>query len=143
MSKMKRLVGILLVVFMLFSTATVTAAAGNSGKGDVSIQYVGMSSLTAGLSINSYGLASCSGSARLSNNTYSVYLTVVLERYSGGVWSQVTYWTASGSGYSGASIYQNYYVSSGTYRVRATAAVFDSFGNIVESGTTYSTTQSY
>jgi hypothetical protein len=105
------------------------------------VDFISILTLSAGLSINGVGLSTSNGSVTLSNNTYHVYLTVILQRYNSGTWSTVTYWTSDGYGYGGTSIEEDYYVAHGTYRVRSTATVYDQYGSFVEQATIYSATQ--
>jgi hypothetical protein len=141
MKKLKRTAVLLLVVLAL--TAGTAAAADLDAAGDYGVRYSGIQSLSASLDISGAGLADCTGSVTLSNNTYRVYLTVALEQLTGGGWSTVTYWMSFGTGYAGTYLAQSYYVSSGTYRVRSTATVFNAQGGFVEQGTVYSPIGSY
>ena len=144
MKKIRRTLGILLVVMILLSGTTVLAV-NDTDKDDglYGLDYVGIATLYGGLSISGTGLATCSGSVRLSNNTYTVYLVVALEQYSGGSWSSVAYWQNSGSGYSGTDVVAYRYVAHGTYRVRSTGTVFDQYGSFVEQASVYSPSRTY
>lgn len=82
------------------------------------------------------GKASCSALATTTKSGYSTQVTAELQKLD-GTWKKVTSWTASGS-YE-AEVDEVYYVASGnTYRVKATAKVYDASGVLKETATTYS-----
>ncbi len=143
MKIIKKTVGVILAVVIILSAGTTTLAAEADKADAYGVRYTAIQSLTAGLTINGAGLATCGGSVTLSNNTCTVYLTVALEKSEFGGWSTVTYWMSSGQGYTGTLICQPHYVSSGVYRVRSTATVFDSGGGFVEQATVYSSIDTY
>ena len=144
MKKMKRTIGLVLVVMILLSSGSAVMAANDLESDSVySVQYVGLQTISASLSINGFGIASVGGGATCSVSNYTVYLTVALEKLSGGSWSTVTYWTSSGTGFVGTSISQQYAVARGTYRVRSTATVFNAQGGYVEQASGYSASVTY
>ena len=143
MKNLKKTIGILLAVMILLSTMSTAVAGDTDSKDEYGVRYTGIQVLSTGLSINGWGRAACTGDVALSNNTYTAYLTAILQEWTGTSWSNVTYWTSSGSGYTGTSIFEYYYVSSGMYRMRTTATVYDSGGSFVEQATIYSNIVSY
>ena len=89
--------------------------------------------LSGGLSIDSNGLATCSGLVIPSKSTTRTFLTVTLEKYNNGSWAVIESWTNSGSGIASISKTGKQYVSRGTYRVVVNAKVYDtSSGELLE-----------
>lgn len=87
------------------------------------------------------GKASCSALAATTKSGYSTQVTAELQKLD-GTWKHVTSWTASGS-YE-AEVDEIHYVASGnTYRVKATAKVYDANGVLRETATTYSEEVNY
>ena len=106
--------------------------------------FIAIAVLSAGLTINSWGQATCSGSVSPNNNTYTSYLTVSLQRSNGdGTWSQVTSWSGSGVGLAGVTLTNYYYVGSGTYRVCSAAFIYNSQGVYLDSALCFSSTVIY
>ena len=105
-----------------------------------SIQYNGTDCITASLTISSSGLASCSGTITLSYSSYSADMALDLQRYSGGSWHSVKSWSASDV----TSMHKSYYVTHGySYRVVASATVYNASGYYVESPSATSPTVYY
>jgi len=89
--------------------------------------------LSGGLSIDSYGLANCTGLIIPSNSNTRTFLTVTLEQYNNGSWAGIESWTNSGSGIASISKTGKRYVDRGKYRVVVNAKVYDSFsGSLLE-----------
>lgn len=99
--------------------------------------YVGISNLSASLSISSLGKASC-GAATYNNGTYDVTLTIALKQDG----STIKSWNvATEDGFN--SIEKTYYVTSGhSYQVVVTATITAS-GSYINSYNAYSTTVKY
>ena len=93
------------------------------------------------LSIASSGYADCYSRVNLSSSSYSATLTMELQRQSGSTWNKVNSWSTSGRDL--ISIGKGWYVTSGTYRVKATAQVYSSSGSLLETATAYSVTVNY
>ena len=74
-------------------------------------------------------------------NNYKVYSTVTLEKVSQNGMDAVKSWSGSGTG--SAHVSQSCTVSSGTYRVKTSATIYDNSGKYVESVTEYSTLRVY
>ena len=102
--------------------------------------YDSTASISAGLSISSSGLASCSGRIRLSESSCYANLTLQLQKYTSNGWSPVYTWTQSNA----TSISGSRYVTSGyNYRVICSANVYTSSGTYVESPSATSSTVYY
>lgn len=96
-------------------------------------RYSYITMLSGGLSIDSNGLATCSGLVIPSKSTTRTFLTVTLEKYNNGSWAVIESWTNSGSGIASISKTGKQYVSRGTYRVVVNAKVYDtSSGELLE-----------
>ena len=103
--------------------------------------YVDLIMIAASCNISSSGLASCYGYAETATTSYTVYLTLELQRYNNG-WNTIKTWSTHGTRY--AELSKNRYVSSGYYyRVVATATVYTSSGNYVESASATSPNRYY
>ncbi|WP_368294542.1 hypothetical protein [Dehalobacter sp. TBBPA1] len=113
------------------------------GSGTISPLFTYILQLNVGLNIDSSGKAACMGDVSLYSGTNRVDLTVQLQKFNGSSWSAIKTWTSSGVGMPGTTILQNYYVVSGTYRVSATAKVYNSSGTLLETVTAYSPTSTY
>ncbi len=93
---------------------------------EVTPRHIGLFSVTGSLYISSDGKATCKGSARLKSG-YTADLTMELARDG----DPIKTWTTSGSGT--IKLDKTYYVTSGhEYTLTATATVYDSSGNVVE-----------
>lgn len=96
-------------------------------------RYSFITMLSGGLSIDSYGLAACTGLVIPSKSTTTTFLTVTLEHSKNGSWVEIESWTNSGSGLASISLTGKRYVSRGTYRVVVNAKVYDtSSGELLE-----------
>lgn len=144
---MKRFVCVIMS-FVLALSLSVPAFADNqstvgNSPNQIHLDYVNISALNAGLSIDSSGRASCTGNVTLYNRSNTVALSVQLQRYSSGGWSNVKSWSISAHGNTPAEIVNSYYVTSGKYRVSCTAKVYNASGSLLETQTAYSATQTY
>lgn len=145
---MKRLVclGILVLTVVFFAVPAYAAAevVQNTGtQGVITPQYTYISLLSPGLSINSSGKANCQGFASAYDDSHTTRLTVELQKSSASGWSTIKSWSASATGTSIAGIEENYYVVSGTYRVCATAKIYNASGTLLENKSAYSNTVTY
>lgn len=105
--------------------------------------YVDIATLSAGCTINSNGLATCTGYVVTAHSTYTVYLAVSLQRYNNGLWQRLAGpWYNSGTQVT--SVYKQYYVTRGHYyRTAVSATVYDANGNFIEAPTIYSSSRYY
>jgi len=93
--------------------------------------YQNITVLAGGLSIDSNGLATASGSVTPSNSNSTTTLTVELQRQSGNSWLREASWSNSGSGTRTIAQQGQRFVVRGTYRVVATAVVRCSSTNTI------------
>ena len=137
--------GILVLMTVFFTVpAYATDGTKNAGaQGIIMPQFTYISVLIPGLSINSIGTATCAGLASAYNSSHRTILTVELQKSNAGGWSTIKSWSASSTGASLAKIEEDYYVARGTYRVRATAKVYNASGTLLESQSLYSDTVIY
>lgn len=144
---MKRIISAGLFVFMVMLSVLPVYASGvespGTESGIMSPQFTAILSMSAGLSINSSGKATCAGSVTPSSDTYTADMTVSLEKSTSGGWSSIKSWTGSGTGYAGAAIEAYYYVTSGTYRVCTTVNIYNSSKTLLETESFYSAEKKY
>ena len=121
---------------MLFRSRAVDIPDTDTG---IDPQYIMITLLDAKLDINNSGRATCSTKVTTAAPSgYSVTLTCELSK-DGTV---IKSWTTTGA--RSASLNKPWYVTSGSdYQVIASATVYDSAGNYVDSGTAYSDVVSY
>lgn len=144
---MKRFFCVILGCLMPF-VSVVPVYAGNEAlnvnpQGIISPQFTYISYLSPGLSISSSGLATCFGAGAGYFDSYKTVVTAELQKSSGGSWSTIKTWTASATGAAIASLEKEYYVAHGTYRVCATAKIYDTSGKLLESQSLYSSVVTY
>ena len=102
----------------------------------INARYSYITQLSGGLSIDSNGLANCTGSVKPSKSATSTDLKVTLEHYNNNEWNEVTSWTNSGSGMAMLTKSGKRYVDRGTYRVTVNVKVYDSSsGDLLEDET--------
>ncbi len=144
---MKKFICMGILIFMtVFAAVPAYAADGaeNAGtQGVITPQFTYISLLSPGLSINSSGRATCMGLASAYDSSHTTWLTVELQKSTGSSWSTIKSWSASSTGTSVATVYADYYVVYGTYRVCATAEVYNAYGTLLESKSLYSNTVTY
>lgn len=120
-----RAISLILMLGMLFSTATASQA---------QPRYVKIHTLTSELlGINWLGKANCCGSVTVLDSSCMVELYVELQQSDDGVngWTTIKSWSTTGSGE--LAIEENHYVSSGYYyRVVTCAMVFTASGAYIE-----------
>ncbi|QEY34748.1 hypothetical protein FL966_06590 [Caproiciproducens galactitolivorans] len=143
---MKKLVSVILLVLVVAFSSLPAYAAEKKADGQSGVvrpSFVNIMSLSAGLSINAAGKATCTGSVDLYDNSYTVKMTVTLQKYNGNGWSGVKSWSKNGKGNAGAQLSESYYVTSGKYRVCTTARVYNTAGKLVETESAYSAERTY
>lgn len=126
---LKRITASILVTTCVIGGNAVPVLAYDAGQaGVVEPCYVGVNSKSCSLTLSS-GTATCTGTVNLKNG-YSAKLTLKLQqRKSGGSWSTIQTWTASGT-----RISKSRSVSSGyEYRATLSAKIYDSSGTQVDS----------
>ncbi len=143
---MKKFICMLLVFLIaaFFITPVYAADKGNSlGPPEIVPQFTHIWVLTPGLEINSSGKATCIGDVTIYDDTFTIVLTVELQKLGNNNWDTIKTWTKSGIGKSGALIVESYYVAKGTYRVSANAKVYNTSGTLLENRSLYSRTVTY
>ena len=142
--KRKNLICLLLVICFLSSIMTAFAAELEPPvEPDPEEPFVGLASASGTLSINSSGIATCTGVADLYNG-YTAEVTVTLQRRISGSWVPYTSWSGSGS----STVFVNNSTSSSIpsgykYRTYVYITVYDSNNHFVENAETWSVTKSY
>ncbi len=103
--------------------------------------YIGIVSLSPRLVISPSGTISCTDTVSLKNG-YSANITWELKHGTGNTLSKLSSWTASGKGEitlsKGRQAIRGY-----SYQLKATAKVYDSNGNYIETAVKYSSVVSY
>lgn len=139
-NKINAVISIVLLMTTLFGVPA--AASSKTLDSWVAPCNIDIELLTASLSIDNNGKASCDGFVRARVPTNVVYLTMTLQRTSGGGWNNVKSWSTSGT--SSAALAEEWYVVSGyTYRVKVTASDYTSSGSFIEQLTVYSGNKNY
>ncbi|AGL03312.1 hypothetical protein [Desulfoscipio gibsoniae] len=134
---------VLMAVFLIVPAYAVNGTKNVKTEELIAPQFTYISLLSPGLSINSSGKATCVGLASAYNSSHTTKLTVELQKSTDSGWSTIKTWSASATGVSIADIEEDYYVVRGTYRVCATAKVYNTSGNLLETQSLYSTTSTY
>ncbi|CFX82300.1 Uncharacterized [Syntrophomonas zehnderi OL-4] len=134
---------ILMTVFCSVPALATEGAENTRQQNVITPQFTYISLLNAGLSINSSGKVTSIGHASAYDRSHTTRLTVKLEKSTGNGWSTIKSWSASSTGQSVAGIEEAYYVVHDTYRVCATAKVYNAAGNLLESKSAYSDTATY
>ena len=125
----KRFCAVLLALGVLLSMSTV-----------ISARYAAIRSLTAGLTISSSGYASCQGTCTVQSE-YDANVVLELQQKKGTSWTTIMDWSDSGRR---VSFDKGQFVSRGyDYRLKISADIYDSDGELVEDGTSYSTIESF
>lgn len=142
--KRKNLICMLLVFCLMSSMVTAFAADLEPPiEPDPEEPFVGLSSAGGSLSINSSGIATCTGWAYLYNG-YTAEVNVTLQRKISGVWVGYTGWSGSGSSPVVVNNSTSSSIPSGyKYRTYVYVTVYDSDDNIVETAETWSVTKTY
>ena len=131
------------IILIISILPVVPAMASNQPSGtDISPYNIDIEMLSASLSIDGNGKASCDGFVRARTSTNKVYMTMTLQRSSGNSWEEVKGWSTSGT--PSATLAKEWYVVTGyTYRVKVTASAYTSSGSFIEQQTVYSGSESY
>ena len=135
-SIMKKMIGLIAVLLVLTTTIFVANA--------VQPRYVKIQSLSADLqSISLAGRATCNSSVIVPDAACSVTIIAELQQSSdGNTWDTIKTWSDSGCYAAETDGY--WYVDKGyEYRVLATATVYNSSGDIVETASTTSLVREY
>ena len=131
MKRTRNLLTALLLAVILLGAVNADAVGIPATDPGVVPYYTVISSLDGTLEISRSGRASCRASVDVSSLSYLCKDGTVIKS-----------WTASGKG--SVSLDKSWYVTSGSdYQVVASATVYNSTGNYVDSGTAYSDVVSY
>lgn len=133
----------LFITLLSFPAYAAQRPRNNSPDSHVHVNYVNIASLNAGLSLNSSGKATCTGSVTLYSKSNTAQLSVQLQKYSSGSWSTLYTWSATARGTSPTNIVKSYNVARGQYRVSTTAKVYNASGTLLETQTARSATRTY
>ena len=132
---MKRIISLLLAVFMAFSFA-ISVSAEALEQTPVMPRYTYIASTLVNITIDETTNVTTSNAFVCTYADYEVQITCKLQRYNNSKWNTVKTWTTSGVRY--ADLQKDWAVPSGyTYRTYATFSVYDSNGNLVESVSNY------
>lgn len=140
---MKKAFATILSLILVFSILSFSVAENHTVDTHVSAieeRYIGLRRVTSQLAISN-NTANCKATAYAINSSYSLYVTMSLQKQTGANWNTVISWSGSGSGFAGVVLNKTKSgLSSGTYRCKAYVRVYDSNGTFVESTTIYSQT---
>ena len=139
----KKLILRLLALVLIVSTLSAPTVVFAADSGDTIVQpcYTNIDSIAAALTINTYGKATCTGSAALTYASDSGKIIMYLQKKDGNTWYNLYSWTDSAEPLflSGS----RYVVSGYNYRVKTVLTVYDSAGNYVDGGSAYSPIKYY
>lgn len=141
---MKKTLSLIIVTILLLSLGVQSFAATQPEPAVITPMWTTLVNVSANLSIDSIGVATCSGTMGLNSSTSSYKSRLILELQkldSSGYWNTITSWSKAGGVMCTNDAYRA--VSRGTYRVKATGEVYDSDGNFIESGTAISLKRIY
>ena len=137
---MRRVFATLLTFIMLCNVLLLPAAA--TEQAAVQPRWVDLYSFSIDLDISSGGTATCSTDVSTTTQTNTIDLSMQLEKYDGTRWVVVKEWTNTYGPNADMTRYRA--IPSGyDYRVSVVAAVYDQYGNPVETVGRYSGTIYY
>ena len=133
---MKRsIISLIALILLLSNLLVVPASAAEPAAENTSAitpRFVNIELMSASIDVNSSGKASCYSYVDTANSTYKIYVSMSLQRYVDGYWTNVKTWNSSGTG--AVTLDKSYYVTSGYYyRTAMSATVYTSGGSFVES----------
>ena len=134
----RHIFGWFLFLLMLSSTAFAQAPL------NIQPRYEEIMRFDPALTISSSGYAQCSSEIRTFDSSYEIDLTMSLQRSSndGRTWSNVKTWDTSD--YGSAALEEGWFVLSGySYRVKATAEIYDESGDLIEEESVTSPVEEY
>ena len=134
----RHVLGWFLFLLMLSSTALAQSPL------NIQPRYEEIMRFDPALTISSSGYAQCSSEIRTFDSSYEIDLTMSLQRSSnnGRTWSTVETWDTSD--YGSAALEEGRFVLSGySYRVKATAEIYDESGDLIEEESVTSPVEEY
>lgn len=140
---MKKVLALIIVSTIILSFGTESLAmSGDMPASVIRPAYMYISSFGAALEINSIGVATCEGIMSHILTDGSCELIIELKKLdSNKNWDTIATWTSTGL--QKCADYRYRAVSRGTYRVYVTAKVYDSSGNLVETQSVHTITDTY
>ncbi|WOC75569.1 hypothetical protein RX717_00815 [Intestinibacillus sp. NTUH-41-i26] len=139
----KRLLCIFAILSMILSSNFAFAVdVSTKEDSDIELMYEQVMNMSAGLSISSFGQATCSGFASV-HPGYNIRMTIELLKMENYSWKSIKSWVHTGSGVVGVNASDTYWVDHGTYTTKITVYVTDSNGNYIESPSTTSVIKEY
>jgi hypothetical protein len=97
-------------------------------------RYTDVQTITATLSVDSLGIASCKGTVKPYDANIKSSVKVSLMQKVGSVWKEYAVWNGSGTGFNGASASGTKQLTKGyIYKVVTVGTISDLNGNILES----------
>lgn len=138
---MKRILFITIVTILLLSFSMQASAETEIRTKEVTPMWTNIMNISAYLSIDSSGTATCSSDLIQSLSDGSSALVMNLQKLNSGKWSTIATWTKIGSIECSNIAYED--VAEGTYRLSVTGKVYNSLGVLTETATIYSTTKTY
>ena len=134
----RHVLGWFLFLLMLSSTALAQSPL------NIQPRYEEIMRFDPALTISSSGYAQCSSEIRTFDSSYEIDLTMSLQRSNndGRTWSTVETWDTSD--YGSAALEEGRFVLSGySYRVKATAEIYDESGDLIEEESVTSPVEEY
>ncbi|MCR5702993.1 MAG: hypothetical protein K6G85_00105 [Eubacterium sp.] len=137
---MKRKIMMLLMVFVLIINTQWSIRA-DDAENEISLRYTHISSISAGLSIDSSNVANCLGTVTIRDNYKSRMYVSLYKSSSSGSYSRIKMWAQDFTG-TGMKIMNKYYtVTRGyKYKVKVEVRIYNSAGNVIETAEKYSVT---
>ncbi len=136
----KVLLTTILTILLLSFTMQVSAQTEKRTEA-ITPMWINIMNISAYLSIDSSGTATCSSDMLQSLSNGSCTLVMNLQKLNSGKWGTVATWTETGSIECSNIAYKD--VTKGTYRLSVTGKVYDGSGYLIETATNYSTTKTY
>lgn len=133
MGKVRHAIVIALVICLTIVPIEASAVVEKPVTDEIEPQFITINSIYALLQIDeSNGIATCVGEVR-ARDMVPVEVVVQLQQLKDGMWNTLYTWSNTGTLFASKS--GNYCVPRGyTYRTKVTGFVYDSDGNIIESG---------
>ena len=137
----RKIMTLCMVCVMVFNTMSVVGAKEGDADKEISVRYTNISSISAGLAINSSNVANCLGSVTVSKNLNSRMYVSLYKSSSSGSYSRIKMWAQSFSGMGNKTMSKNYTVTRGyKYKVKVEVRIYNSAGNVIETAEKYSVT---
>jgi hypothetical protein len=130
---LKKPICIFLVICVFLSVPISSFASTTHEDFLIARRYSFIDLLSAGLSIDGNGRATCRGTVQATYTYTMLSIEVSLQQSENNTWTTLETWTDSGPGYWSLEVTGNRYILSGySYRVVSTATVYDANGNQLE-----------